>query len=1010
MRLHRLELQGIGPFASQFTIDFDRLSVAGIYLLDGPTGSGKSTIIDAITWALYGSVAGGEDSTSDRIRSTHADPKRESYVDLVFSVNAGMFRVRRTPSWTKEGNKNPTNVTAKLWKLYDGALESGDIDAGVPLETKAVGVGTEVAQFVGLSRKQFVQTIVLPQGKFAEFLRLNSTERTGLLEQIFGTEIYRRVAEKLAAMAGVANKEVEDAKRAFLLALDYLVDASHAEEARAEELRTLVAEMIDPRENGEVLEAVVQLRAEAEAHVAEASVAREAAEKNLATAFEKLTAEETLATNMKRRSSLLQHRTQLNGEQKKIVTLEAALRTNQEAKQVLPRVEALEKAEQAVKEANQSLEPVSPIAPEAVNEGSIRVTEEEATRLASLSGTLAELENVELTVIALRREQTADENSLEEGEQDLIVAEQAAKALPAQLEDARTTQQTAAQTYAGLPAAKASLEDARARHHRVSELDGLQKEIEATEKQVAAKLARFIKAKAEHDRLTTAWIASTAANLAMELKEGAPCPVCGAEEHPSPAKKTEEFATHEEVDVAEATRSDCETALRERQKKVEALRASSRVIAEDLNGLTAELANEQVADAVVAVEKAEAAGREATQQASVVASLEAQHKAAIQKVTTLREQIVVLKSRVSERKERITREEARLAEELGGFSSISARIAAHRAAVASKNAELSALRTCLTARRAQDERSEELAEALKASSFASADAVREAVLSSGQAKEWEAHITRHKRDLHDVERDLAAPEIAKLTGDEHPEVDAARAAQREALSSAEAARAAFTTAQITARQVTQREQQLRESLNSWVTARTTAGPVVRLAGLANASSEYSFTKMTLPTYVLNQRFKLVVERANEHLSVFSLGRYELVSTEEKEKGSRAQKVGLGLEIVDHVGDSNGDVRRATKSLSGGETFYVSLSLALALADVVCSENGGIQLDTLMIDEGFGTLDENTRDQVMQVLTSLASNGRAVAVVSHVEELKKMIAEQILVRPLPDGSSTLEVRA
>ena len=143
-----------------------------------------------------------------------------------------------------------------------------------------------------------------------------------------------------------------------------------------------------------------------------------------------------------------------------------------------------------------------------------------------------------------------------------------------------------------------------------------------------------------------------------------------------PSKANEEAFQQAINEVAEATRSDCETALRERQKKVEALRASSRVIAEDLNGLTAELANEQVADAVVAVEKAEAAGREATQQASVVASLEAQHKAAIQEVATLREQIVVLKSRVSERKERVTREEVRLAEELCGFTSISERIAA----------------------------------------------------------------------------------------------------------------------------------------------------------------------------------------------------------------------------------------------------------------------------------------------------------------------------------------------
>ena len=130
MRLRRLQMQAIGPFAGHCAINFDQLSASGLYLLDGPTGSGKSTIIDAITWGLYGSVAGGDDSSNDRIRSTHAEPEVSCYVDLVFTVGAGTYRVRRTPQWTKPGRKSAIAATAKLWKLDEGALESEDIEAG----------------------------------------------------------------------------------------------------------------------------------------------------------------------------------------------------------------------------------------------------------------------------------------------------------------------------------------------------------------------------------------------------------------------------------------------------------------------------------------------------------------------------------------------------------------------------------------------------------------------------------------------------------------------------------------------------------------------------------------------------------------------------------------------------------------------------------------------------------------------------------------------------------------
>ncbi|MFC2267847.1 MAG: AAA family ATPase, partial [Peptidiphaga sp.] len=236
MRIRRLELAGIGPFAAAYTIDFDALTAGGLFLLDGPTGSGKSTIIDAITWGLYGAVAGGRDSTDDRMRSTHAAPAAQSYVDLVFSVEAGTFRVRRTPQWTKPGNKNPTNATGKLWRLSEGAVESGRLEAGEVLETKAAGTSIEVARLIGLNREQFVQTIVLPQGKFADFLRLRSSERTALLEQIFDTGIYRRVAEELSRRANEGASEVASARQAWLMSAAACVTALDLESERAGEL------------------------------------------------------------------------------------------------------------------------------------------------------------------------------------------------------------------------------------------------------------------------------------------------------------------------------------------------------------------------------------------------------------------------------------------------------------------------------------------------------------------------------------------------------------------------------------------------------------------------------------------------------------------------------------------------------------------------------------------------------------------------------------------------------
>ena len=209
MHLRTLTLQAIGPFAGRHTVDFDALGQAGLFLLEGPTGSGKSTLIDAIVFALYGKVASSE-ASEDRLRSAYAADDVESVVDLVFEVPSGIYRVRRTPVYQRAKRRGSGTTTAnasvKAWRLPAGTdLDPATLDSvGVPLGNRLDEVGAEIQKAVGLDRTQFVQTIVLPQGEFAHFLRAKPEERRGLLQKIFGTEVYEQLA---AAPGGDASRE-----------------------------------------------------------------------------------------------------------------------------------------------------------------------------------------------------------------------------------------------------------------------------------------------------------------------------------------------------------------------------------------------------------------------------------------------------------------------------------------------------------------------------------------------------------------------------------------------------------------------------------------------------------------------------------------------------------------------------------------------------------------------------------------------------------------------------------
>ncbi|MDO4887509.1 MAG: SMC family ATPase [Actinomycetaceae bacterium] len=1062
MRLRRLELSGIGPFKATHAIDFDRLTAGGLFLLEGPTGSGKSTIIDAITWGLYGSVAGGSDSTDERMRSTHAEPNAQSYVDLVFSVEAGTFRIRRTPQWTKPGNKNPTNATAKLWRLSEAALEEGQIDHGEVVSTKAREVGSEVAGLIGLNRDQFVQTIVLPQGKFAEFLRLRSDERTKLLEQIFDTSIYRLVTDELKERAKQAGSSVDEARQAWLTSVSTCVAALEAEHGAAgesdegpatgeapagdatpadgrahaagggpasgaageaapsvrqdatvgsqsddtpvEELATQATEPQDAPDVAAVLAARVDA---AEREAAEAGkISRRLAEQATRTAEELREAEE-LARRLATREQLLGRQRELDARKEAIGGLRQSLDLHDEAGRVAAYVEASERAQTRLGTARAGVEAFG-LQPAQVGEELVASTQSQIDELTQSLGALAEVARLEEDLSRARAKQAEREARLTELLASIKAAEQREAALPERLQDVNDRIAASQSIALGLDRHKADVERLTRLRAKLGELRQARTERDAALAEARDAASAFSRAKGESDTVTRAWLESVSAILAVELADDSPCPVCGSRDHPSPAPESSVRATRAEVDEAEEVTSRARQALDAAQRKVDVTASRVLSIEEEVGETSPDEVDEALATARRAVEESRRAGTELEGLRGDMERLHEESEAARKRRQDDAEAQASLRSAIESAGASIAEDAARVESELRGYASVAQRRRATEAAISGQRERLAAFRALIAALEACSERAAELEQALLATPFATADEVRAARQTPEAAARARADVDAHDRAVEEVAHALCSPEIAALTGDEVPRVDEHVRRAEAAHTRAEAAQKRATLAEDRARRSAGQLETVVARARSWSAAKQAAGPVVRLASLATAGAA-SITRVPLATFVLQQRFEQIVTSANERLAEISLGRYQLARREDQEKGSREMKTGLGLVVIDRDGEASGSTERSTRSLSGGETFYVSLALALALADVVRAENGGIQLETLLIDEGFGSLDEDTLGLVMNTLKGLTRETRSVGLVSHVSEMKKMIAEQVTVRPLADGSSRLDVR-
>ncbi len=509
-----------------------------------------------------------------------------------------------------------------------------------------------------------------------------------------------------------------------------------------------------------------------------------------------------------------------------------------------------------------------------------------------------------------------------------------------------------------------------------------------------------------HQEQAEARLTGMAAELAAQLADGAACPVCGSADHPAPAPARDDAVSAEDVADA-AARRDAALDVRERAAAArdEMAREEAALLAAAGGRDAGELSAE--ADALAAtIAAAEAAAADAADLAGQLSARRADHDHAGQELLTATTRATAAHEQLLAAEAGLDQLRGQIAAAAAGYPSVAARQRALRAAAGRDRGLAAALGQLASTQAAELEaRSRAEREAL-ASGFATLDEARRAVLGAPELAELADQVASWDAALIRLTADAEADDLAGLDPDLAPAAQAAARAAAAARARAEEAeqevRAAHETATAMVARLSQRLDEVRGAEEACDRLTEATETVIRLAGLAKGMDGHR--RVALTTYVLRHWFEQVVAAANVRLSAMSSGRYELKRIDEGE--NKRQRAGLTLSVIDrHTGEE-----RSPTSLSGGETFYTSLALALGLADVVKAEAGGVDLDTLFIDEGFGSLDADTLDQVMGVIDDLRECGRVVGIVSHVADLKDRVAERLEVRRIADGSSVLRVVA
>lgn len=1057
MKLRRLMMQAIGPFAGREVIDFTLFDDSALFLLEGPTGAGKSTIIDAITFALYGDVARQKDASKDRLRSSYAQPNDPSVVELVFEVPKGIYRVRRTPQYRKEGRSSDVNSTIHLERVSEDAQSEDGYRTLEPLSRSIREADQEIVSLVGLNKDQFLQTVVLPQGKFARFLNASSADREEILREIFDTSLYRRVQETLARAGTDAARQVERSRLSLDSSYEALHDllgsfavpgvvfeASSPQDSTPDE-DSLHIPVSVPTDQGDLSALIDGLSERLATAVAHAQDARAQAILQRDHAETALQAGRDLDARLHEFSALSAEQRLLVERMQEIQSLRADYQRLDALRDIFPLIEEAERTRDAVAQAQEraqdALEGI-PASASSIFASSSVFSEDLLQQCALFLAEDSQMENSSLQVseswdaLSAQLRRVHDVLIQERSQLSTLVAREDS------FEQRRRDLDTRTRTHAELTethdALRLAIDQAPERrntlHHQLEQAQGEAAQYERDSHEAnlleqrydAATRADLLRADlvARSEALRTAriearlaeaaqqdvhdrWLSSAASSLAATLIDEAPCPVCGSCEHPSPAAQDNTPLTVEDVRQVDQMRREADERLHDAQEAHRETVHRISVLNETAQGDSASLSL-HLDEVRARMSRGERASRD-------VERINREIEALARDLDEWHARLAEFAARLSQESTQIdtlrstlTADEDACRAAAHPFPSLTLRDADLQRQLSQEEALYEACAHYASCVNLAAQASSRVYTALPSLGYA-ADAsgyeqVRAACDDLDQLGAIEESIRLYDQRLHAVNRALDSERMRGLDQVSPPPLERLAEEAEESARLYEAAARGVGKAESDRDSVEHACERLSQSLLSYEQARTQAGPAQRLAALVQGQAPENLVSTPLGSWVLISRFRELLSAANPRMLEISEGRYELQATLKDDTSTR--KNGLGLAVLDH----DTDEIRTPRTLSGGETFYASLALALGLADVVMAESGGIELRTMLIDEGFGSLDAEKLDIVMNQLGALRHSGRSVAVISHVTEMARRIPDQVNVRWHPNRGSHITIRA
>jgi len=1011
MKIHRIDIEGFGPFRDRQIVDLDRYADDGIFLIAGRTGAGKSSILDAICFALYASTPRYDDGEK-RVRSDYSQGTDPSRVVLDFSVGDDTWRIERTPQYErpkKSGSGTTTERSTVVLSRWNGEWQA--------VATKEREVGARIIDIVGMNGQQFQQVILLAQGRFARFLLAKNDERQKLLRSLFGTHRFEQYQVALDERRKAAEQALADRTSGLRAALDEAT--RHVERARDllregndAEPAILTKDLVDDDWTGRIaqLDAAAELASQQRAALLRQESAADATRAAAEAALAKVT---ELAERQRRRDQATAKLSDLDARRDEHDATRAELDSARRGDTVRSALAALARAE---KDAERILGKAQAAREAWASAREHASTAETETDLPIPDATPAELDDfaADLTrrigawepVRVKESELARDADALEQRREKLAALDAALLALAAR-ESALPGSIAAAQKHREEAKDRAAKSEAVDEHIRVLEQQfAAAREVEHLTAAYASAdraLSEATTARRETedalDDLHRRRLAGFSSELAQMLVAGEPCAVCGSTEHPRPAPLDDDRVTPDAIDAADERRTravaDHETAQAARQQAELDLRdAETRAGGRSATEVDGDLLVERGRRS-----DAEAAAREAQALGLQIAELEVDRDRVVAEHRAAREKRVQLETGIANDERALAAATSAVTEARGPHASVAQRIgaaqrlASHASTCA--DADRDAQRAAATHEAARDAQ----AQALDDAGFVSADAARRAI----RTKEQVADLEKRVRSVDDA-RASEQGTLEELSAFDIPDEPVPTQAAEELLADARAAH-------IRAVERRGEAQTIADALTAASVRSTAAHARIReqaahtevISQLANtvAGRAPNDRRMNIETFVLAAELEEIVQAANLRLAEMSDNRYALRHTDDL--AHRGAASGLGIDVV----DSYSGRARTPHSLSGGETFLASLALALGLAEVVTNRSGGIRLDTLFIDEGFGALDGETLETAMRTLDDLRQGGRTVGLISHVDVMKEQIPAQLRVRRATGGWSIVE---